>query len=104
MSTLKIRTRREDGYTLLRVLINHPMETGRRKTEQDELIPAHYIRSVQVMLNHAVVTECLFSTAVSRNPYLALHLPPCRAGDRIRVSWEDNLGQRDEGEIVIRDE
>lgn len=102
MSTLKIRARRQDNYTLLRVLISHPMETGRRKTEQDALIPAHFIRSVQIALNETVVSECLFSTAVSRNPYLALHLPASAPGDRLRVSWQDNLGQSDSEEVVIQ--
>jgi sulfur-oxidizing protein SoxZ len=102
MSTLKIRARRQDSYTLLRVLISHPMETGRRKTEQDERVPAHYIRSVQVALNDTVVTECLFSTAVSRNPYLSLHLPASSPGDRLRVSWQDNLGQSDSDEVVVQ--
>ncbi|QFY43113.1 thiosulfate oxidation carrier complex protein SoxZ [Candidatus Methylospira mobilis] len=101
MSTLKIRARRQDGYTLLRVLISHPMETGRRKTEQEQPIAAHYIRNVQIALNGALISECLFSTSVSRNPYLSLHLPASQPGDRLRVSWQDNQGQSDSDEVLV---
>lgn len=39
---VKIRSKRQDdGSTLLRMLITHPMETGRRKDEADgKVVPA----------------------------------------------------------------
>lgn len=102
MSTIKIRTKRVDGATLIRVLIIHPMETGRRKDETTgETVAAHYIRAVQIEHKGRTVASCDFSTAVSRDPYVSVRLKGGQPGDSIRVSWEDNLGQQDSQDTVI---
>lgn len=103
MSTIKIRVKRLDGATLIRLLIAHPMDTGRARDEATgALIPAHFIQEVKIEHNAKLIASCQFSTAVSRDPYLAVRLRGAQAGDRIKVSWVDNLGQSDSAETVIQ--
>jgi len=91
--SMKIRTRQQDDYTLVRILIDHPMETGRRRDEASgALVPAHFICEVRIEHNGRLVASGEFTTAVSRDPYLSLRFRGGRPGDRIRVSWVDNLG------------
>ena len=96
MSTIKIRTKVQGSKTLVRLLIEHPMTTGR---SQDELtgaiIPAHFITELEVEHNGKRVVQALPSTAVSRNPYFSFRLNHARSGDLIKVVWKDNLGQTD---------
>lgn len=86
----------------MRVLITHPMETGRRiDAATGQIVPAHYIEQVRIERNGKAVAHCDFGTAVSRDPYLALRLKNTQSGDQIRVSWQDNLGGRDSEEISV---
>lgn len=102
MSSLKIRTKPEDNHIQVRVLIDHPMETGRRRDEStNQLVPAHFITELVATHNGKVILRGDLTTGVSRSPYLSFRLDNARAGDRIGVFWKDNLGQRDSDEITI---
>lgn len=89
---MKIRARLKDGITEVKVLISHPMETGRRKNELDETVPAHFIQSLQATLNDKTVLEAQWGTGISKNPYLAFRVRGAVAGDRIAIKWIDNRG------------
>lgn len=104
MATITIRTKAQ-GYTfLVRILIEHPMETGRRQDENTgKPVPAHFIKDVLIELNDKPVIRGLLSTAVSRNPYFSFRLNSAKPGDRIRVSWRDNLGKSDSVETLVGD-
>ncbi len=50
-STIKIRSKRFPEHTLVRTLIAHSMETGKRKDKDSgELIPAHFIQTLSFKL------------------------------------------------------
>jgi sulfur-oxidizing protein SoxZ len=52
MSTIKIRSKHLANYTLVRTLIAHPMETGKRKDDDSgELVPAHFIQTLNFKYN-----------------------------------------------------
>jgi sulfur-oxidizing protein SoxZ len=102
MSSLKIRAKHQDGLTSIHVLIDHPMETGRRQDEASGLlVPAHYIEEVRFEHNGKRIATCRLSTAVSKNPYLSIRCRDAKPGDRITVSWMDNLGQGGSGTAVV---
>ncbi len=102
MSSIKIRIKRLENVSLIRILITHPMETGRRQDKPGGgLVPAHFIQEVKIEHNGRTVASCHFGTAVSRDPYLSLRLKDGRPGDAIKVSWVDNLGQSDSEETRI---
>ncbi|MDD5036875.1 MAG: thiosulfate oxidation carrier complex protein SoxZ [Methylococcaceae bacterium] len=100
MSTIKIRFKRLESAVLIRILIAHPMETGRRQ-EGGATVPAHFIQELKIEHNGKLVASCQFSTAVSRDPYLSVRLREGKPGDSIKVSWFDNLGQSDSEEARI---
>ncbi len=103
MVNTKIRAKLTDGTTRVRVLIQHPMHTGREKEAGTEtVIPAHFIQRLKVERNGRLMIDCRLSTAVSRDPYLAFRLDGGAEGDRITVSWEDNRGQHDRQETIVR--
>ncbi len=102
MSTLKIRAKQKDGLTLVHVLIDHPMETGRRRDEATgRIVPAHFIEKVRFEHDGQLVASCELSTAVAKNPYLSIRFRGGKTGDRIRVSWVDNLGQDDSAVAIV---
>jgi sulfur-oxidizing protein SoxZ len=102
MSKLMIRTKRQDGFTLVRVLIEHPMETGRRQDEATgKPIPAHFITLVRIEHEGRLIASGELSTAVSKDPYLSVRFQGGKPGERVRVSWVDNRGGTDSAEAVI---
>lgn len=100
-NNMKIRARLQDGIVEIKVLMSHPMETGRRKNAVGETEPAHFIQLVSAMLNGKAVLEAQWGTGISKNPYLTFRLKNARVGDVVKVSWVDNKGETDAIETVI---
>lgn len=103
MSSIKIRLKRIDNFTRIRVLITHPMETGRNRDEvAGQLIPAHFINEVAIEHNGNKIAGCFLGTGISENPYFSFKMKGGQSGDRIRVTWHDNLGNSDYAEKIIK--
>jgi len=91
---IKMRTRMQDSEVELQVLITHPMETGLRTDKNTKKkIPPHFIQKVNIELNGKVVAVVDSGTAVSEDPLLGFRFKNAKNGDKIRVSWSDNLGE-----------
>ncbi len=103
MSTIKIRSKRLADYTLIRTLIAHPMETGMNKNEETgELIPSHFIQVLSFKLNDKIMSECQMGFGVSKNPFFSYKLKSAKAGDKVTISWHDNLGYHDSRDHIIK--
>ena len=98
---IKIRAQIKGDTTDVKVLMNHPMETGQRKDPQGQLIPAHFIQTVTVTLNDKHVMEADLSQGVSKNPFLGFRIKGAKAGDKISVTWVDNTGDKSSGTAAI---
>lgn len=100
-TNIKMRAKLNGNITEFKAIISHPMETGRRKNDQDELIAAHFIERVYVALNERVVLEAEWGTGISKNPYLTLHLTNANVGDMVKLTWHDNLGNSESQEVAV---
>jgi sulfur-oxidizing protein SoxZ len=99
---MKIRATLQGDVAEVKVLINHPMETGQRKDPNTgETIPLHFIRLVTATLNGTPVMEAQWSQAISRNPFFGFRIRGAKAGDRIAVRWSDNRGQEGSIETTV---
>lgn len=99
---MKMRARLQGNVAEIKILMSHPMETGRRKNDLDEIVPAHFIQLVHITLNDKPVLEAQWGTGISKNPYLTFHVKGAKVGDKVRVTWYDNLGMSSthEDEVV----
>lgn len=98
---MKLRARKVGDATDVRVLMRHDMETGQRKNNAGELIPAHYIQNVTVRHEARVVLSAQWGPAVSKNPYLGFKFRGGAPGERVEVTWVDNEGDSRTDETVI---
>ena len=99
---LKIRAHEIDGQVIVKSVINHPMETGRRKVKKTgKKIPPHFIKEVIVSRNRRIVMEAFWGKSISRNPFLSFQIPG-RKGDTITISWLDNRGNTDSASAKVR--
>jgi len=85
----------------VKVLMSHPMETGRRKDDFNQLIPAHFVQLLTATLNGKTVLEAQWGTGISKNPYLTFRLKGAKLGDIVSVTWHDNIGATATQEIAI---
>lgn len=97
----RIRAKLQDDHTVVRILLSHPMHTGRGKNDQDELIPAEFIQDIRCWRNDEEVLTVKCGTATSRNPYFAFQLNGGEIGDVIRLRWVDNLGAKGTAETNV---
>ena len=100
-TNMKMRAKLNGEVTEVKVIISHPMETGRKKDDAGQIIPAHFIQLVSATLNDKPVLEMQWGTGISKNPYLTFHLKGAKVGDKIAVTWHDNLGNTGVGEIIV---
>jgi sulfur-oxidizing protein SoxZ len=100
-SSIKIRTKLDGETALIRLLINHPMETGLRKDTEGNLVPLHFIELLTVTHKERVVLSAQWGPAVSRNPYLSFRFKGAAKGDKLRVAWSDNKGETGADEFVL---
>ena len=102
-SSIKVKATLKGDVAEVKSLMMHPMETGTRKDpDSGELVPAHYITQLTFTNNGEPVMVANFSTAVSKNPYFSFSFSGAKAGDTLKVSWVDNLGESDEFETALK--
>ncbi len=99
---IKMRATMSGDIADIQVLMNHPMETGLRKNAKTgEKIPAHFINEVTATVNGVVVLQADWSSAIAKNPYLHFKVKGPKAGDKVNVSWKDNMGETNSADAVI---
>lgn len=99
---MKIRARLQGDVADVKVLMFHPMETGLRKDPiTGELIPLHFIQRVVATLNGRAVMNAQWSRAVSKNPFIHFRIHGAKRGDKVSVSWEDNMGEKADIETTL---
>jgi sulfur-oxidizing protein SoxZ len=102
MSSIKIRAKLSGANTEVRILLSHPMHNGRINDPiSGEVPPPHYVKQLRIERNGALLADCELSTAVSRDPYMSFRFQGGTRGDRLRVSWSDNLGRTEEQEAIL---
>lgn len=90
----RLRAKLKAGDTTVRVLLSHPMHTGRAKNEAEQLIPAEFIQDIRCWRNDEEVLTIKCGTATSRNPYFSFNLVGGEQGDKIAIRWVDNMGEK----------
>ena len=90
----RIRAKLKDDVISVKVLINHPMETGgRQHPSTGVIIPRHFIQEVVCEHNGHPVLFMEWGWGVSANPYLSFDIRNGTPGDTVRVRWTDDLRQ-----------
>ena len=83
----------------VRLLIQHPMETGFRYDFSGTSIAKNVIHSMSAEYGGRVVFRARMGSGVAANPLLQFWVRPDQSGD-IRVSWEDDQGVK--GQVSAR--
>jgi sulfur-oxidizing protein SoxZ len=99
---MKMRATMDGDAADVKVLIQHPMDTGTMKDKKtDKLIPAHFINQVVATLNGKTVIDAQWGTGIAKNPFVGFRIKGAKPGDKIAINAVDNLGAKFDGEVVV---
>lgn len=86
----------------IRILMQHPMETGLRKDPASgKTIAAHFIQTFTVSAGGKILVEGQLNTSISRNPLFVFRARGLKVGDKVVVSWIDTQGDRRSDETFV---
>ncbi|MGE4243030.1 thiosulfate oxidation carrier complex protein SoxZ [Ramlibacter sp.] len=97
----RIRAQAQGAGAVVRILMNHEMESGQRKDAGGRLVPAWHIAEVTVSHNGRAVLTAEWGPSVAKNPFLQFNLKSAKTGDRISVAWKDNRGNTRTDEAAV---
>jgi sulfur-oxidizing protein SoxZ len=99
---IRIRAQMSGDTAEIKALMRHPMETGQRKDDAGNTIPAHFITSVTATIGERTVMQAQWGAAVSQNPFLAFRVTGVQPGDEVSIRYVDNKGESGEGKAKIK--
>lgn len=97
----RIRAQVQGSAAVVRVLMSHEMESGQRKDDAGQRIPAWHITEVSARHNGRVVMTAQWGPAISKNPFLMFTIRGAKAGDKVEIAWKDNRGETRSDEAVV---
>ena len=86
---------------LVRILMNHEMETGLRLDPGGRTTSAWFIQTVVIRHLEKTVMTLQCGPAISKNPFFQFTLRNAKAGEKISVQWTDNRGETRSDEATI---
>lgn len=96
---IKIRANLQGEFADIRILMQHPMETGQRRDDKGALVPAHFIQTFSISRNGQKLIDGQLNTSISKNPLFAFRARGIKAGDKLSVAWVDSKGEQRSDEI-----
>ncbi len=99
---IRMRAKLKGKLAVVKALINHPMETGRRKDKDGKIIPAHFIQHVTARYKDDVVFDAYWGTGISKNPFVSFSFAGPQKGEQVLLSWTDNLGNSGQHKASIK--
>lgn len=98
---VKVKAKEKTGIVKAKMLIKHPMESGRRKDKEGKLIPIHHLKEVKAEYKGEVIFQAEIGTGVSKDPFLAFSFKGAK-GETLSVSAVDSKGETGNFEAKIK--
>ena len=98
---MRVRALEQGGITEIKILMRHDMETGLRKDAGGKTVPAHFIQQISVRHKDHEVLSAQFGPAISKDPFVGFKFKGGAKGDKVSVTWVDNLGEKRSDDAVI---
>lgn len=100
MIKVKPKTYNVGDIVQIDAILEHPMETGLRKDKDGAIIPAHYIKDVDVKFDGKTITTIEMSQSISTNPYVSFNLKVTKNAD-LTITATDTKGEVSDKTVAI---
>jgi sulfur-oxidizing protein SoxZ len=101
-SKIRMMVKLKNGIASVKAIIPHPMESGNRKDDDGNPIPAQYIQEVECTKNGESILKGYWGGGVQKNPFLSFSIKDAKSGDKVKLTWKDNTGATGEKEVAIK--
>ena len=89
---IQVPARAKRGEVIeIRLLVQHPMETGYRYDDAGKSIPRNVITRLTCTYNGSEVLRADMTQGISANPYLQFHVLAQASGE-VEIAWVDDQG------------
>jgi sulfur-oxidizing protein SoxZ len=85
---------------MVRVAIQHPMETGFRYDHMGRVIPKNVVNTLTCSYNGVEVFRAEMGSGISANPYLQFYTRAVATGEMV-FEWVDDAGERGSERVAI---
>jgi sulfur-oxidizing protein SoxZ len=75
----------------VRILVQHPMETGFRRDDTGKILPANVIETMTVTFDNEILFRGHVMNALSANPSISVLMRTAKSGS-LRANWRDQKG------------
>ena len=77
----------------VRVLVQHPMETGFRRDLDGQAIPINIVDKLSARMGDREIFSVELGSGMSANPYIAFYATAQASGELV-VEWSDDRGEK----------
>ena len=84
----------------VRVLVQHPMETGYRRDLNGQSIATNIVDKLTCRLGDRMVFSAEFGTGIAANPYVQFYAVADASGELV-VEWSDDRGQQGRASAAV---
>ena len=84
----------------VRVLVQHPMETGFRRDLNGEAIPTNIVDRLVCRIAGREVFSAELGSGMAANPYIVFHAV-AETGGPVEVEWSDDRGARGKATALL---
>ncbi len=84
----------------VRVLVQHPMETGFRRDLDGHAIPMHIVDKLSCTFAGREIFRAELGSGMSANPYIAFFATASNSGE-IAVEWSDDRGDKGNARATV---
>jgi len=99
---MRVRAKLKGDLVVVKVLIQHVMETGLRKGADGKKIPPHFIETLKAEYEGKVVFDAVMGIAVSKDPFVSFEFKGGEKGGKLSVTWVDNLDETRTDTVAVR--
>jgi len=98
----RLRATLHAEHTEVRVLLIHPMTSGRSVNKVLDVSSPHFIQDIHCWRNDETMLTVKCGPATAENPYFSFRLVGGELGDKIKVRWVDNLGEKGAVQALVK--
>jgi sulfur-oxidizing protein SoxZ len=84
----------------IRVLVQHPMETGFRRDQNGAAVPLNIVDKLVCRIGGREVFRAELGTGIAANPYLSFYAIAEQSG-QVEVEWSDDRGARGRASALV---
>ncbi|MBM3422186.1 MAG: thiosulfate oxidation carrier complex protein SoxZ [Chlorobi bacterium] len=88
------------GVVSVKVIIPHPNESGTRKDDSGNVVPAHFVKEGSVMLNGRPLLDLQLGPSVSKDPFIQFRFAG-KKGDKLALRFIDSSNQEFSSEVSV---